>query len=85
MLENTYQSATEIDSETLRYSTAIPGQALGYKIGYRVIDDLRSELRASQGERFDIKAFHDAVLDGGAMPMGILQRHVRSTFGVPTP
>lgn len=85
MLENTYQSATEIDTETLRYSTAIPGQALGYKIGYRVIDDLRSELRSSQGERFDIKAFHDAVLDGGAMPMGILQRHVRSTFGVPTP
>jgi uncharacterized protein (DUF885 family) len=85
MRENTYQSETEIQTETLRYSTAIPGQALGYKVGHRVLDELRTELRKKQGERFDIKAFHDAVLDGGAMPLGILQSHVRSTLGATTP
>lgn len=85
MRVNTYQSETEIASETLRYSTAIPGQALGYKIGHRVLDELCAEMRTQQGARFDIKAFHDAVLEGGPMPMGILQRHVRSISGLATP
>ena len=85
MRVNTYQSETEIASETLRYSTAIPGQALGYKVGQRVLDELRSEMRTQQGARFDLKAFHDAVLESGPMPMGILQHHVRSISGLATP
>ncbi|MFO0452845.1 MAG: DUF885 domain-containing protein, partial [Pseudomonadota bacterium] len=83
MRDNTFQSETEIRSETLRYSTAIPGQALGYKIGHRVLDELRTAVRTRHGEAFDIRAFHDAVLDGGAMPMTVLQEHVSRVLDLP--
>ena len=83
MRDNTFQSETEIRTETLRYSTAIPGQALGYKIGHRALDELRAAVRRHQGDAFDIRAFHDAVLDGGAMPMTVLQAQVARRFGLP--
>lgn len=85
MRDNTFQSETEILTETVRYSTAIPGQALGYKMGHRVLDELRAEVSAKQGASFDVRAFHDAVLDGGAMPLTVLQGHVRRRFGLAAP
>ena len=50
-----------------------PGQAPSYKIGHTVINQLRDNARASLGPRFDIKAFHDVVLDSGGVPLEVLK------------
>lgn len=65
-----------IQSETDRY-IVWPGQALGYKLGQLQILALRAEAEKELGERFDVRAFHDAVLGGGAMPLAMLQQRVR--------
>jgi len=62
-------------TETDRY-IAWPGQALAYKMGQLMIRKLRDEARAQLGSKFDIKAFHDEVLNGGAMPLDLLQERV---------
>jgi uncharacterized protein (DUF885 family) len=80
MRDNTYQSDTEIDSETLRYSTAIPGQALGYKIGDKTLYELRRGVEAKQGKDFNIRAFHAEVLGHGAMPLIVLREHIARRF-----
>src|SRR5579864_3058365 len=54
-------------TETDRY-IAWPGQALAYKMGQLTILKLRTEAKAQLGNQFDIKAFHDEILNGGAMP-----------------
>lgn len=64
--------------EIERYSVW-PGQACAYKIGQTVIAGLRDEAERKQGRRFDIKAFHAAVLNEGSMPLEVLQRRVRRT------
>lgn len=76
MRENTFQSDTEIASETLRYAVDMPGQALAYGIGSATIRDLRARAEAKLGERFDIRRFHEAVLASGALPLAVLARHV---------
>jgi uncharacterized protein (DUF885 family) len=50
-----------------------PGQAPSYKIGHTVINRLRDGAKARLGARFDIKAFHDAVLDSGSLPLDVLE------------
>ena len=62
-------------TEADRY-IAWPGQALAYKMGQLMIRRLRDEARAQLGPKFDIKAFHDEVLNGGAMPLDLLQERV---------
>jgi len=62
-------------TETDRY-IAWPGQALAYKMGQLTILKLRSEAKAELGNQFDIKAFHDEILNGGAMPLDLLQERV---------
>ncbi|MCI2244108.1 DUF885 family protein [Xanthomonas sp. PPL568] len=64
-----------IQSETDRY-IVWPGQALGYKLGELDILALREKARRALGERFDIRAFHDAVLGGGAMPLDLLDARI---------
>jgi uncharacterized protein (DUF885 family) len=64
-----------VDSEIDRYCVW-PGQACGYKIGHLEFVRLRSAAKARLGERFDLRAFHDAVLKGGAMPLEVLARVV---------
>ncbi|MGE0179321.1 MAG: DUF885 family protein [Sphingomonas sp.] len=54
-----------------------PGQACSYKIGQTVIANLRAEAERRLGNRFDIKAFHDAILLSGAMPLTVLERRIR--------
>jgi uncharacterized protein (DUF885 family) len=58
--------------EVERYC-ATPGQAASYKIGHSVFTGLRDRAKTAMGPRFDIKAFHDAVLGIGRVPLEILQ------------
>jgi uncharacterized protein (DUF885 family) len=55
---------------------AWPGQALAYKLGQLELLRLRAEARERQGERFDIRRFHDVVLGSGALPLPVLRQVV---------
>ena len=77
-----YMHANDINdalaqTETDRY-IAWPGQALAYKMGQLTILKLRDEAKAQLGEKFDLKAFHDEILNGGAMPLDLLQERVEA-------
>jgi uncharacterized protein (DUF885 family) len=69
-------SDVEIETETLRYSTGIPAQALGYKIGSLKMWELRKKAEKTLGEKFDIRQFHHAILGSGTMPLFLLEKHV---------
>jgi uncharacterized protein (DUF885 family) len=62
-------------TETDRY-IAWPGQALAYKMGQLEIRKLRDKAKAKLGPKYDIKAFHDEVLNGGALPLDVLDARV---------
>ncbi len=66
-----------IETEIRRY-LVIPGQATSYKIGMITIQRLRAQAEAELGDKFDIRAFHDTVLDGGALPLNLLERKVNN-------
>jgi uncharacterized protein (DUF885 family) len=68
-------SATDAGIETDRY-VVWPGQALTYKVGHREISRLRSELAARDGDAFDVRAFHDALLGHGSLPLAVLTREL---------
>jgi uncharacterized protein (DUF885 family) len=66
---------TNIQSEVDRY-ISWPGQALGYKMGQLKILELRERAKTALGPKFDLKAFHDVVLDSGALPLDVLEKQV---------
>ena len=74
-LENSSMAEGAIRSEVRRY-LVWPGQATAYKIGMKKILELRAKAKAELGEAFDVREFHDTVLGGGALPLGILERRV---------
>jgi uncharacterized protein (DUF885 family) len=80
MTEHSALGENNIANEVDRY-LAWPGQALAYKVGQLELLCLRAEARDRQGDRFDIRAFHDAVLDGGALPLPVLRQVVESRLG----
>ena len=76
MREHLIESDTQIETESLRYSTDIPGQALAYKMGSRGLRELRRKAESSLGPRFDVRRFHDCVLGSGSLPLEVLSRKV---------
>lgn len=62
----------DVQAETDRYVTW-PGQALAYKMGELKILELRTRAKRELGSRFDIRAFHNEILDGGALPLDVLE------------
>jgi uncharacterized protein (DUF885 family) len=72
---HTAMDAQNIATEVDRY-IAWPGQALSYKLGQMTILKLRDEARRELGDRFDIRKFHDAVLEEGPLPLDVLEEHV---------
>jgi uncharacterized protein (DUF885 family) len=62
-------------SEVLRYM-AWPGQALGYKIGELTLLELRAKAEKRLGQRFDIRGFHQAVLEEGHLSLSTLERRI---------
>ena len=71
MLANTGMPKTDVVAEIERY-IVMPGQALAYKVGQLELLRLRDKARSELGERFDIKQFHEAVLENGALPLSLL-------------
>lgn len=76
MAATTFESPTQIATESLRYSTDMPGQALAYQMGKRKLIELRERAETELGERFDIRDFHAAVLSAGSLPMSVLEEHI---------
>ena len=76
MLDNTALSPANIDAEVNRYITW-PGQALAYKVGELKIRELRTLAEDELGASFDLRAFHDTVLENGSVPLSVLETHVK--------
>jgi uncharacterized protein (DUF885 family) len=84
MLEHTALAPDNIANEVDRY-IAWPGQALAYKLGQLEILRLRAAARERLGAGFDIRAFHDAVLSQGALPLTTLAAVVETTLSGDAP
>ncbi len=75
--DNTALSEHEVTTEVDRY-ISWPAQALSYKLGELTIVRLRHEAEAALGQKFDVRAFHDAVLAQGSVPLPVLETQIRA-------
>jgi uncharacterized protein (DUF885 family) len=75
MVDTIGNTASRAQREVERYFSG-PGQANSYKVGHTVWVKVREDAKAKLGAKFDLKAYHDAVLLSGSMPLTVLQRHV---------
>ncbi|MBC7168084.1 DUF885 domain-containing protein [Phenylobacterium sp.] len=75
MRANTLNSERDIQSEVDRYFTN-PGQATSYKIGQLKILELREKAKTAMGPRFDLRDFHEVILEEGALPLDVVEARV---------
>jgi uncharacterized protein (DUF885 family) len=75
MLANTAESESSVTAEIDRY-IAVPGQATSYMLGNLEIRRLREQARTALGEGFDIRDFHDRILEDGAVPLVMLRAKI---------
>ena len=75
MQENTAKTEQDIAVEIDRY-IVMPGQALAYKIGELAIKELRAKAESMLGPAFDIRKFHNAILDNGPLPLTLLNKQI---------
>jgi len=75
MTQNTALSDREIANEVDRY-ISWPGQALSYELGYLKILELRQKAEQALGPKFDIRHFHDTVLQIGSVPLPVLEKRI---------
>jgi uncharacterized protein (DUF885 family) len=75
MLGHSGMSKTDATAEVERY-IAIPSQATAYKTGALTIQRLRDKAKAALGDKFDIREFHDQILDTGALPLTVLEEKI---------
>ncbi len=80
MMTHTAETPHDIEAEVDRY-IIYPGQATSYMIGKLEISDARAEAQAAMGDRFDIKAFHDRVLEDGGVPISYLREKITAWAG----
>jgi uncharacterized protein (DUF885 family) len=85
MRANTMESETQVGTETLRYSTDMPAQALAYRLGFLKMRALRERAEEALGSAFDIKAFHEAILGPGALPLSVLEKQIDAFVEESTP
>jgi uncharacterized protein (DUF885 family) len=77
MLAHTTETPDDVAAEIDRY-IIWPGQATAYMLGMLEIQRLRTEAQQKRGPTFDIKAFHDLVLEDGGVPLGYLNQKIRN-------
>lgn len=75
MLDNSSMGKTDATAEVERY-IAIPSQALAYKIGALKIQELKAKAQKALGKKFDVREFHDQVLNTGALPLTVLEKKI---------
>jgi uncharacterized protein (DUF885 family) len=73
--DNAAKTDQDIVNEVDRY-IGTPGQALAYKIGQLKISELRAKAQRELGPKFDLRAYNDAVLETGSVPLDALERHI---------
>lgn len=75
MQQNTSLNQREIETEVDRY-ISVPAQALSYYMGMLAIERERAKAQLALGDQFDVRAFHDAILEAGSVPLPALEKHV---------
>ena len=73
--EHSSEDEPDVQAETDRY-IVWPAQALGYKLGELEILKLRERAQTELGSKYDIRKFHDEILNGGALPLDVLDARV---------
>jgi len=81
MLDNSSMGKTDATSEVERY-IAIPSQAVAYKIGALTIQRLKKQSQKELGKKFDVREFHDQILNTGALPLAVLEKKINDWIAI---